>query len=164
MKTNLDKLLTGAVVATVPLLVAVGCAGDGLNLSQTETVTEQVSEYEQSYEHEAKNLEESTATAIANMDGYMAQLSEDTAEIEAADITGIAEPEAEISHTNSDLNESEQLSLGSMTDEELLIAEILGGGVLESMEDNSKLVLPPPQKWCFILGITKMSWKRVMLM
>ncbi len=159
MKSNLDKLIAGTVVTVLPLFIAVGCAGDAHNLSHAEELQEHVADVELLDEQEAKILDSSTTEAIVNMEAYMAHISEAAVEGGVVEITKAVESEADISLAESNLDESEQLSLGSMTDEELLVAEILGEGALESKYEASKLVLPPPQQLVFHFGVNKNELK-----
>lgn len=130
-----------SVVAIAPLLMAAGCAGDGKNIVQAEAVVEQA---------HAENQANDTANeyAINNMDSYMEQLPEEL----VAEVVEPEEAQSEGVETKvvvSVYDELEEISLGSMTDEELLVAEILGEGpelVEEQALDEAKLVLPPPQQ------------------
>ena len=138
MKIFRNNALAG-VAAIAPLLMAVGCAGDGKNIVQTETVVEKA-------QAEVQIHEPTNEIAINNMDNYMEQLSEEA----VADVVTPEEVESEVEVVMQD--ELEEISLGSMTDEELLLAEILGAGpelVEEQEQDATKLVLPPPQQLVF---------------
>ncbi len=133
------SLATAAVVA--PLLMAVGCAGDRQNLAQPGVIIEQT-------QQTVAFQEPSTATAIANMDGYMAQLSGKQPELDES------EPVAE----TISAAEIDQFSHGSMTDEELLLSEILGvepNQIETPQQEDAKLVLPPPQQLLFQFGFNK---------
>ena len=140
MKTLSKKSLAAAAVVA-PLLMAVGCASDRHNLAQPEANIELA--------QQAIAIQEpSTATAIANMDGYMAQLSDTQTEVDEI------EPVTETIVSN----EIAPISHGSMTDEELLLNEILGASTdqPETLQpQEAKIVLPPPQQLLFQFGLNK---------
>jgi len=140
MKTLSKKSLAAAAMVA-PLLMAVGCASDRHNLAQPEVNIE-------STQQTIAIQEPSTATAIANMDGYMAQLTDTQPEVN--EIEAVAEIIAS--------NATEPLNHDSMTDEELLLNEILGAGpnLFEIPEQQeAKAVLPPPQQLLFQFGLNK---------
>ena len=137
------SLATAAVIA--PLLIAVGCASDRQNLSQPEIKVDPV-------QQAVTDQTTSTTTAIANMDGYMSALSDQQPELKQ--IKEEIEPVAETIVTD----ETDHLSHGSMTDEELLLSEILGAEpdqIEILVQQDAKVVLPPPPQLMFQFGFNK---------
>jgi len=141
---NFRKKYLATAVVVAPLLMAVGCASDRQNLAQSEINTEQ--------EQQTLAIQEPTATAIANMDGYMSELSDEQPEL------NLIEDEIEPVAETIVIDEIEQPSHESMTDEALLLSEILGAGQeqIEILEQqDAKVVLPPPQQLLFQFGFNK---------
>ncbi len=137
------SLATVAVVA--PLLIATGCAGDQQNLARSETQTEATQPI-------VTEQAVATTTAIANMDSYVSALSDQQSEPDQ--MQDEVEPVAETVATD----EADQTSHGSMTDEALLLSEILGA-VQDQAEiqaqDDANVVLPPPPQLLFQFGFNK---------
>lgn len=134
------SLLTAAVVT--PLLMATGCASDRQNLAQSETQTDATQPI-------AAEQAVATNTAIANMNDYMSALSDQHNQIKDE-----IEPVAEIVSTH----EADQTSHGSMTDEALLLSEILGAAQDQAetqKQEDANVVLPPPQQLLFQFGFNK---------
>ncbi len=140
MKANMKKILTGTLVTALPLLIAVGCTGNSHNIKLTETddatteaayVAEIESEPELglALQYEDAAVEETTDLAIANMDGYMAQVETYSVDEVAVD---------EIATTDSE----------EMADE-LAIQETVVDMITAAYEAEAKTVLPPPQKMVF---------------
>ena len=137
------SLLTAAVVT--PLLMATGCASDQQNLARSETKTDTAQPV-------VAEQAVATTTAMTNMDGYMSALSDQQAE--PNQIKAEIEPVTETVATD----EADQTSHGSMTDEALLLSEILGGfqNQTETQEqDDANVVLPPPQQLLFQFGFNQ---------
>lgn len=140
MKIFRNNTLVG-MAAIAPLIMAAGCAGDGKNIVQAEAVIEQ--------SHAETQVNDPTNEyAVNNMDSYMEQLPKEL-------VAKVVEPEeAQSEEVESEVDvsvydELDEISLGSMTDEELLVAEILGAGpelLEERAQDTARLVLPPPQQ------------------
>ena len=159
MKAKADKFMVGVSIAALPLLVAVGCAGNGQNMSQTESASQQISNNEpHTQQQDEAMMEQTTATAIANMEGYVAQLIEDASPTEAADPVEKRQSEPVGAADSGDQEGADEYSHGSMTDEELLVAEVQGEGpeiMPASIDDEEKVVSPPPQKTVFHFGFDK---------
>ncbi len=139
MKIFRNKSLTGVAIVA-PLLMAVGCAGDRQNIAQTENMIEQ--RQQEMHEHVP-----ATEVAISNMDGYLEQLPKEAVMVVPGDIETVVE--------NVVQNEAEEISLGSMTDEELLVAEVLGVGpslIKEQEQDDARLIMPPPEQLVIQFG------------
>lgn len=141
---NFRKKYLATAVVVAPLLMAVGCASDRKNLTQSEVNIEQ--------EQQTLAIQEPTTTAIANMDGYMSELSDEQPELNQI------EDEIEPVTETIVIDEIEQPSHGSMTDEALLLSEILGAGQdqIEILEkEGAMVVLPPPLQLVFQFGFNK---------
>ncbi len=133
-----------AVIVT-PLLMAIGCASDRQNLTQSEVIIEQT-------QQTVVYQEPSAITAITNMDGYMEQLLDDQPELDQTENETAAVTETIAT------DQAEQISHDSMTDEALLLREILGAGsdMVEIPEqEEAKVVLPPPQQQVFQFAFNK---------
>jgi len=144
---NFRKKYLATAVVVAPLLMVVGCASDRQNLAQPEVNIEQ--------EQQTLAAQEPSTTAIANMDGYMSELSELSDEQPELNLI---EDEIEPVAETVAANETDQPSHESMTDEELLLSEILGASPeqIEILEQQgAKVVLPPPQQLLFQFGFNK---------
>lgn len=149
MKILRNNILVG-VAAIAPLLMAAGCAGDAKNIVQSETAIEYAQTEPRAHEAENKYI-------TKNTDNYIEQLSEELAtekmeheELELEET--VAEAEIVI------YDNLEKISLDSMTNEELLVAEILGADpelIEEKTQNSAKFVLPPPQQLVIQFGFDK---------
>lgn len=174
MKTDSQKHLKHILAATLPLFIAIGCASNNSKITQVDpqTTTESVQTTDEPitpklhpgaidhptiefYEEVPSSPEdEAVALALANMEAYVKQLEEEKfveAVAPKAKIGDEAIAEIEVSPLNN-VTEAESISVTQMSDEELLVNEIMGTTVdiiSETYNSEGKTILPPPQQMVF---------------
>ncbi len=141
MSIKFKPSLPSLLISTLPLLAVVGCAGNGQNLAQVDsgpvslvqpTVVETVALQKQAKE------EENVTLALSNMNASVAQAD------------GSWAAESIINTSPPGLPGTEKPA--QMSDEALLVAEVLGATVdviTEAYESEAKTVLPPPRQMVF---------------
>jgi len=133
--------LPSMLAATLPLLIAAGCAGNSQKLTQVDAEMAgdaqraylQASPDEAVLQQRQSPVDEAVATALTNMDGDVAELEEGLLVEHAVE-------------TSADEHQEQ------MPDEALLVAEVLGMTVdviTEAYESEAKTILPPPRKMVF---------------
>lgn len=137
MKTKANVTVGALAAITLPLFMAVGCAGNKQNLAQADAAQSEV-------QAEETMQKSSTQIAIATMDGYMAQLDQQqesvVEKLEIVETQIEAEPEED---------RVEQIS-DELTDEEVLLqeAQIVAANE-ESAQVEEESVAPAPQQLVF---------------
>jgi len=173
MNAKTKKHLTLILAATLPLIIVTGCASNNQKVASTEpdtnTTSAQTTNHEPTNdtqqnviqhppydiieEHQITPAEDAVALAIANMNSYVKQLEEEKGTAENSIIEAPSEIEIAENVTTKEITaEQSAVDVTQMSDEALLVAEVLGTTVdviSEAYESRGKTVLPPPQQMVF---------------